>query len=167
MYDIAPLLWIPLLVIYVPQAVVLAAVDLREHRLPNAHVGVLTLTVGGSVLVVGIIDAQVRSALGWAVGLGVACAVIGVGLALLAPRLIGMGDAKVAPVIVFLATALGPEVLIAGGLGVALLGGSIGIIVLARTRDGATRFAFGPVLLAWPVLGLLGAPVVTAALGNG
>ena len=86
-------------------------------------------------------------------------------LALLAPTLLGMGDAKTLPAVVLMAGALGGEVLLAALLGIMLLGGVLGAAVLALTRRAGTRFAMGPVLLAGPFLGLLGAPLVRAALG--
>ena len=47
-----------------------------------------------------------------------------------------------------------------------LLAGVLGGMALLATRRSGARFAVGPVLLAVPFLGLLGAPLVAAALGT-
>lgn len=160
---------VPLLLltgVYLPPALVLSWVDGREQRLPNRWVAVLNLAVTGSLLLcAALIPATrdgVRSGLVLAVALGVGAIVI----ALFTPGLIGMGDAKTLPAVVLMSTALGGEVLIAGLLGIALLGGVIGMVVIVVTRRAAQRFAFGPVLLSGPFLGLLGAPIVSAALST-
>ena len=63
--------------------------------------------------------------------------------------------------------ALGGEVLIASLLGIALLSGAAGAAaILGDPARSGVRFAVGPLLLAGPFLGLLGAPLVRAALGT-
>lgn len=150
---------------YLPLAAVLSAVDLREHRLPNPLVLALSVAVGlvttGTALLVPGARAACLSALGIALGAGV----IAVLIALLAPDLLGMGDAKILPAVVAVAAVLGWDVLIGGMLGAAVLGGMAGIIALAVTRDARTRIAYGPVLLSAPLLGLVLAPAVRTALG--
>ena len=86
--------------------------------------------------------------------------------ALIAPMVLGMGDAKTLPAVVLMAGSFGGEVLIAALLGIALLSGALGMLVMTVTRRSGVRFALGPVLLAGPFLGLLGAPLVRAALGG-
>lgn len=160
---------LPLLVLlgaYLPPALVLSWIDGREQRLPNRWVATLTIAVtaalGLSALLVPSLRPAIRTAAVLAIVLGVGAIII----ALFAPALIGMGDAKTLPVVVMMSATLGGEVLIATLLGIALLGGIIGIVVIAATRRAGERFAFGPVLLAGPFLGLLGAPAVTVALGG-
>lgn len=167
MPEISPFLIGVLLVAYLPPAAVLSWVDGAEHRLPNRWVGVLTAGVSTALLTLGVLlpplreDLRVAAVLALVLGLG---AIL---VALLAPMVLGMGDAKTLPVVVLMSAALGGEVLIAALLGIALLSGALGMVVMVRTRRSGVRFALGPVLLAGPFLGLLGAPLVRAALGGG
>lgn len=167
MSEISPLLIAVLLVVYLPPALVLAWVDGREHRLPNRWVAGLTVAVGAALLLIGLLVPELRADLRTAVVLALVGGAAAILLSLLAPPLLGMGDAKTLPVVVLISAALGGEVLIAGLLGIALVGGAVGTAVLLVTRRGGVRFALGPVLLACPFLGLLGAPAVGAALGAG
>lgn len=165
MTDISPFLWITLLALYLPHATVLSAIDGREHRLPNRLVASLTVWVGLGAAITASLSASSRPTIGWAFALAAGCAVVGMALALLAPSLIGMGDAKTAPAVVLMSGALGTEVLLAALIGIVLLGGIAGVLTWVLTRRADARFAFGPVLLAGPFLGLLGQPLVTGALG--
>ncbi|MGO1388910.1 hypothetical protein [Brachybacterium alimentarium] len=155
-----------LLVVYLPPALVLAWVDGREHRLPNRWVGVLTLGVLVALTLEGAVLPAQRQTLRVALVLALVLGVGAVLLALLAPPLLGMGDAKTLPVVVLMSAALGGEVLIASLLGIALLSGAAGAAAILWTRRSGVRFAVGPLLLAGPFLGLLGAPWVRAALGT-
>ncbi|MCT1435995.1 hypothetical protein [Brachybacterium paraconglomeratum] len=162
----SPLLLAVLLVVYLPPAAVLAWHDGTSHRLPNRWVAGLTGGVGLALAVLALLAPALRPALSAA---SVLALVLGAGailLGLLAPSLLGMGDAKTVPVVVLMAAALGGEVLLAGLLAGMLLAGVLGGIVLLATRRAGARFAVGPVLLAVPFLGLLGAPLVAAALGT-
>lgn len=156
-----------LLVIYLPPALVLAWVDGREHRLPNRWVGLLTGGVGLGLAVLALMVPALRPGLATAAVLALVLGFGAILVALLAPPLLGMGDAKTVPVVVLMSAALGGEVLIGALLGIALVGGVVGMVVLGVTRRAGVRFALGPVLLAGPFLGLLGAPLVRAALGTG
>lgn len=167
MPEISPLLIAVLLVVYLPPALVLAWVDGREHRLPNRWVAALTAAVGASLLLCALLVPALREDLRTAAVLALVAGAGAILVSLLAPPLLGMGDAKTLPVVVLISAALGGEVLIAGLLGIALVGGAVGTAVILVTRRAGVRFALGPVLLACPFLGLLGAPVVSAALGAG
>ncbi|MGO3287742.1 hypothetical protein ACT3SQ_05620 [Brachybacterium sp. AOP42-C2-15] len=156
-----------LLVIYLPPALALAWVDGRERRLPNRWVGLLTGAVTLALAVLALLVPTMRPDLATAAVLALVLGLGAILVALLAPPLLGMGDAKTLPVVVLMSAALGGEVLIGALLGIALVGGVIGMVVLGVTRRAGVRFALGPVLLAGPFLGLLGAPLVRAALGTG
>src|SRR5690625_7804147 len=96
--------------------------------------------------------------------------VIGMGavlVALLAPSVLGMGDAKTVPVVVATSAALGGEVLLASLLGIAVLGGVGGVAALMISRRPGQGLALGPVLLAGPLVGGLGGRVVAGAGGTG
>lgn len=154
-----------LMAVYVPHAIALSVVDLREHRLPNPLVLSLTLAVAlvaaGSALLVPAARGQVAAA----VVLAVVGAALAVGVALLAPPLLGMGDAKTLPAALLTTALLGWDALLGGLLGTAVLGGLGGIVALVRTRDVRASFAYGPALLAMPVAGMVLAPGVRTALG--
>lgn len=164
--ETSPLLIAVLLVAYLPPALVLSWIDGREHRLPNRWVGTLTVAVTASLLALYLLEPALRPALRTAALLALVLGIAALVVALIAPPLLGMGDAKTLPVVVLISTALGGEVLIGALLGIALLSGVLGMAVIALTRRAGARFALGPVLLAGPFLGLLGAPVVSAVLGT-
>lgn len=167
MPESSPLLIAVLLVVYLPPAVVLSWIDGQERRLPNRWVAGLTTGVGLALLLLALAVPELRPGLRTAAVLALVLGLGAILVSLLAPPLLGMGDAKAVPVVAAMSTALGGEVLIAGLLGVALVGGTVGTAVIAVTRRAGVRFALGPVLLACPFLGLLGAPLVRAALGTG
>lgn len=155
-----------LALLYLPAAVVLARRDGEEHRLPNATVAVHAgLTVLGLLAAAGV-DVRVREALPTAAMIALAAGLLAVLVALLAPPLLGMGDAKVLPAVVLMATVLGGEVLVGGVLAAALLAGAAGTLTLLRTRRAGVPIPLGPFLLAVPFLGLLTAPLVRTALGG-
>lgn len=156
-----------LLVIYLPPALVLAWVDGRERRLPNRWVALLTGAVCLALAVLAVVVPSLRPGLAAAAVLALVLGLGAIMVALLAPPLLGMGDAKTVPVMVLMSAALGGEELIGALLGITLVGGVTGLVVLGVTRRAGVRFALGPVLLAGPFLGLLGAPLVRAALGTG
>lgn len=166
MPELSPLLIAVLLVVYLPPAAVLSWVDAAEHRLPNRWVAALTGAVSASLLLIALLVPSLRADLRTAAILALAIGAGAILVALVSPALLGMGDAKTTPVMVLMCAALGGEVLLAALLGIALLGGALGMVVMARSRRAGVRFAVGPVLLAGPFLGLLGAPLVTAALGG-
>lgn len=156
-----------LLVVYLPPALVLAWVDAREHRLPNRWVGGLTAAVCAALTVIAVMLPDQREVLRAALVLALVLGVGAVVVALVAPPLLGMGDAKTLPVVVLMSAAFGAEVLIAALLGIAIVSGVAGAGVILAARRAGVSFAVGPILLAGPFLGLLGAPLVRAALGTG
>ena len=158
-------LWmlVPLLLVHLPQAVLLAITDVRELRLPNRPVAVLTATTLLSVLAVAAVDPAVRPVLPFAFGAAAVMGLIAIVTALVCPVLLGMGDAKTLPAVVLLSAVLHPLVLIGGLIGILTVGAAIGAVILF-IRGPRARFAFGPVLLAAPFLGLLLAPCLTQVL---
>lgn len=154
-----------LAVAYLPLALALSITDVREHRLPNRLVAALTAAVGLVLLATAATVPATRSLCLGALALALLIGLLGIAVALLAPDLLGMGDAKTAPAVAAVACALGWDVLLGALLGCALLGGAVAAAVMIRSRSARTRMAYGPVLLSSPLLGLLLAPVVRAALG--
>lgn len=153
-------------VVWLPHAALLWRADVAEHRLPNRITGsfalwsaaagvLLTLATGdGGPLVLAL-------AVAFVVGL------VGLALALLPPGIIGAGDAKLAPTVVFQCAFLGWDHLLGGLVGTLLAAAAAGIWLLATrrvTRGG--RIAFGPfLLLALPSSLVLAGAVRGALLG--
>ncbi len=162
----SPLLIAVLLVVYLPPAAVLAWHDGSSHRLPNRWVAVLTVGVGLALALLAVLVPSLRPSLSSAAILALVLGLGAIVVGLAAPSLLGMGDAKTVPAVVLMCAALGGEVLLAGLLGTAVLAGLLGAVIVLVTRRAGVRFAVGPVLLAAPFLGLLGAPLVAAALGT-
>lgn len=152
---------------YLPPAAVLAWVDVQEHRLPNRWVATLTVLVAVVLSLIALLEPALRPTMRSAAVLAVVIGAAAILVALLAPSVLGMGDAKTVPAVVATSAALGGEVLLASLLGIAVLGGVVGAAVLLISRRPGQRFAFGPVLLAGPLLGVLGGPVMARALGAG
>lgn len=158
-------LWllIPLLAVYLPLAMQLSAVDAREQRLPNRLVGQLSALTTLGVLLTALVVPAARAGLPFAVLSALVLGLGAVAAALISPVLLGMGDAKTLPVVVLIAGALHPLVLIGALLAIVIVGAVVGIVVLFA-RGASARFAFGPVLLSAPFLGLLLQPLLVAAL---
>jgi leader peptidase (prepilin peptidase)/N-methyltransferase len=119
----------------------LIAVDIAEHRLPDAVVLPSLGVAGGAVLLDG---SAVPTAL---------AAAAGYGLLLLALHVLGgmgLGDVKLAPVLGLLTGALGPLAAVASPLLAFLTGGVAAVAVLVRRGAGAAM-PFGPAMLlgAW------------------
>lgn len=155
-----------LMVAYLPPAVVLSRIDAVHQRLPNRWVGGMSLAVSSALLLAAVLDPTLRAPLRSAAVIALVLGFAAILVALVAPSLIGMGDAKTVPVVVLMATVLGGEVLLGALLGIAVVGGVVGAVVLLASRRAGQRFPFGPVLLAGPFLGLLAAPLVAGALGT-
>ena len=163
---IPPAALLVLLVAYLPPAVVLSRIDAVQQRLPNPWVAGMTAAVTAGLLLASVADPSVRGSLRGALVIAVVLGLGAVLVALAAPPLLGMGDAKTVPVVMLMSTVLGGEVLIGAILGIAVLGGVVGAVVLIASGRAGQRFPFGPVLLAGPFLGLLASPLVAGALGS-
>lgn len=121
----------------------LAAVDAREHRLPNRLVALGAL----GVLVAWFAD-WVLHATPDLVALA-AGAVAGAVLLLLAlTGGLGMGDVKLGAVLCWAAALVDPSLAVLLAVVAILVGGVQSVIVLARTRDRRRSIAFGPALLS-------------------
>lgn len=141
----------PLLAGLVALAVVtprLVAVDIAEHRLPDA----IVLPVLAIVLAAVALDGGDRGTAAWAAG--------AYGLLLLVLHAIGgmgLGDVKLAPALGLLAGALGPLPAVAAPFLAFVLGGLAAVVVLLRRGAGAAM-PFGPPMLlgAWTAVLLAG-----------
>lgn len=154
------------LVVYLPQAVALSVIDVREHRPPNRHVLVLSASIALVTAGVALLSPPARGDVVLALVTGLVGGALAVCIALLSPSApLGMGDAKTIPAVLVTTCLLGWDVLLSGLLGTAILGGVCGIVTLLRTRDARAAFAYGPVPLAMPVVGIALAPWMRSGLG--
>jgi leader peptidase (prepilin peptidase)/N-methyltransferase len=135
-------------------AVVLAATDLLDHRLPDRVTYPAAAVCGAALLV----DAAVRGTWG-ALLTAVAAGAVAVGLGGLAwfvsPQGLGLGDVKLLGLLGLLLGWFGWGVLISGVFLGLLTGALVSILLLATRRAGwRTAIPFGPPLLAGAVLAL-------------
>jgi leader peptidase (prepilin peptidase) / N-methyltransferase len=140
-------------------AVVLGAVDLASHRLPD-RVTYPAYAVCGVAL---LVDAAVLGSWGELVRAAAAAAVtflLAAGAAAISPAGLGFGDVKLLGLLGLLLGWAGWGVLLAGIFLGLLTGASVSLALLATRRAGwRTALPFGPPLLTGAVLALaLGAP---------
>lgn len=141
-------------------SIALAAIDLDTHRLPDAIVlpayGVGAVLLGGSAIAGGDLEALARAAAG--AGLLFAGYLL---LALISPRGMGMGDVKLAGVLGLFLGFTGWAALAVGTLAAFVLGGIVGIALIAAGRARRnTGIPFGPWMLGGAWMGiLLGEPI--------
>jgi leader peptidase (prepilin peptidase)/N-methyltransferase len=136
-------------------AVVLAAVDLASHRLPDG------VTYSTAVVCVGafLVDAAVLGSWG-ALVRALAAAVVAFGVpyavAAISPEALGFGDVKLLGLLGLLLGWFGWGVLLAGVFLGLLTGALVSLVLLATRRAGwRTALPFGPPLLAGAVLALV------------
>jgi leader peptidase (prepilin peptidase)/N-methyltransferase len=140
-------------------AVVLGAVDLASHRLPD-RVTYPAYAVCGAAL---LVDAAVLGswgALARAVAAAAVTFVLAAGAAAVSPAGLGFGDVKLLGLLGLLLGWAGWGVLLAGIFLGLLTGAAVSLALLATRRAGwRTALPFGPPLLAGAVLALaLGTP---------
>lgn len=143
-------------------AVLLAAVDLRTHRLPDRLVAALAAVLAAGLLLAGA-TAEGWPALGRAV---LAAGASGTGyltLALLRTGGLGLGDVKLGAVLGAWLGWFGWPAVLAGALAAFVLGGAFTTVLLLTGRAGrSSPVAFGPWLLLGAAAGT--ALAVTGAL---
>lgn len=135
-------------------AVVLGAVDLATHRLPD-RVTYPAYVVGGTALLVdaavlGTWPALLTAVLGAAAAFGIAAPAAAV-----APAGLGFGDVKLLGLLGLLLGWVGWGVLLTGVFLGLLVGALVSVVLLVTRRAGwRTAIPFGPPLLAGAVLAL-------------
>ncbi|MEJ5944665.1 prepilin peptidase [Pseudokineococcus basanitobsidens] len=139
-------------------AVALTAIDLEHHRLPDRIV--LPSYVVGAVLLVGAAALQQdwwslgRAAVGLA-----ALWLLYFGLAVAKPGGMGFGDVKLAGLLGMHLGYLGWAPLVVGAFAAFLVGGLVGVALLATRRAGRTSaIPFGPFMLLGAALGVVVGP---------
>jgi leader peptidase (prepilin peptidase)/N-methyltransferase len=120
----------------------LAAIDVAEHRLPNALV-----LPGYPVAALGLAGEWIRTGQVPAVALVAGAASTVFLLALSAGGGMGMGDVKLAGVLGLTAGMLGVTPAVVSPLAAFVLGGIVAVVLATRRGRGA-RLPFGPFLLA-------------------
>lgn len=146
---------LPALLAFCAIAVVLALVDVAEHRLPNTIIatGIAALAV---LLVIAAAPGGEWLRMLWA--LSGACAMFGVYLllALASPRSMGMGDVKLGFLLGLLLGWFGASAWLFGLLAAFVIGGIIAVVALARRRVSLRdSIPFGPSMLAGALLVVL------------
>jgi leader peptidase (prepilin peptidase)/N-methyltransferase len=135
-------------------AVVLGAVDLASHRLPDRVTYPAVAVCSAAFLV----DAAVLGSSGaFARALAAAAVafVVGAGVSALAPEGLGFGDVKLLGLLGLVLGWFGWGVLLAGVFLGLLVGGLLSVVLLASRRAGwRTALPFGPPLLVGAVLAL-------------
>ncbi|MBD0292345.1 MAG: prepilin peptidase [Jiangellaceae bacterium] len=148
--------------------VLMAYVDVREHRLPDLLTGPALLAggvlLGVAALATGSWSAYAR---GW---LAAAALFAGfLGLATLRPADLGLGDVKLAGVLGLMLGWLGWSTVVVGAFLGFVFGGLTGLVLVAVRRAGRrTAIPFGPFLLLGALAAVAwGDLIVAAYLGRG
>jgi leader peptidase (prepilin peptidase)/N-methyltransferase len=135
-------------------AVVLGAVDLVSHRLPDR----VTYPAAAVCSAAFLVDAAVLGswgALARALAATAAAFVVGAGVSALSPAALGFGDVKLLGLLGLVLGWFGWGVLLAGVFLGLLAGGLVSVVLLATRRAGwRTALPFGPPLLVGAVLAL-------------
>ncbi|ROP75408.1 leader peptidase (prepilin peptidase)/N-methyltransferase [Frigoribacterium sp. PhB107] len=144
-------------------SVALAIIDVEHHRLPDAIVlpsyAVGLVLLGASSALSGEWDALLRGVVGMA-----ALFVFYLGLALVKPGAMGLGDVKLAGVLGLWLGWLGWGELVVGAFAAFLLGGLFSLVLLATRRAQRTGgIPFGPWMLAGAWVGVLVGGIVAAS----
>ena len=143
------------LLAFAAAGVALSVVDLREKRIPNA----ILLAAAPVVLALSVADAGVTGrwdAVLWALLGAVGLFAIYLGLALLAPSGIGMGDVKLAALIGFVLGGAGWGTWLLGFSAGVLIGGlAAAITLLARRRGPSGTLPYGPAMVLGTLVALL------------
>ena len=146
---------------YLPLALSLAIVDVRERRLPNRQVLALNLWVFFCLAISWLLAVPVRPLIFSAAA---SALVVGGGAVLLSlffPSLLGMGDAKALPAVVATTLLGGPFAALAGLFWLVTVAGCWALFSLFRGQSG---IPLGPALLSAPPLGVILADALRVAL---
>ncbi|QTX03635.1 prepilin peptidase [Agromyces archimandritae] len=148
--------WSPLLpaaLLFTAAGVAAAAVDLVEHRLPNAILAAGTVTVLAAIVVASWVH-------GWgllfgSLAGGAAMLASYAVVALISPRSMGMGDVKLAGFIGLTLGAFGVTPWLVGLVAAFILGGIVALAALVSRRASlASVIPFGPSMVAGAIVAL-------------
>jgi leader peptidase (prepilin peptidase)/N-methyltransferase len=141
-------------------SIALAAIDLETRRLPNAIVVPAAMAGALAFVAAAALTTDWSALLGAALG-GLVLSGFYALPALVRPGSMGMGDVKLAGVLGLFLGWLGMESWLVGAIGGLLIGGVVGVALLALGQRGTT-VALGPWLLAGAWLGILAGPAISA-----
>lgn len=142
-------------------SVVLALIDLAEHRLPNAIVYPTTAIVLSLLAATALVTNQPERLLQLAIG-GLGLGALYLVIVLVAPRGMGMGDLKLSVVLGGAAAWVSYPALIVAGFAPFLLGGLFAVALLAFRRVARrTRIPFGPWMLVGAWIGIVAGDTLT------
>jgi leader peptidase (prepilin peptidase)/N-methyltransferase len=146
-------------------SIVLTAIDIDTHRLPNLIVVPAYPVVAIALTVAAVASGDLASLARAAAGAALLFALY-FALALISPRGMGMGDVKLAGVVGLMLGWFGWAPLAVGALAGFLLGGVFGIILIVlRRASRSSGIPFGPWMLAGAWLGIVfGDPIARAYL---
>jgi leader peptidase (prepilin peptidase)/N-methyltransferase len=141
-------------VLLAPVAVVASAIDVRWHRLPDRLTGGATVAVGGTLLVTAAVTEEAGLVLRALAGAALLAGLL-FAIHVVSPRGMGFGDVKLGVPLGLAVGAAGLGDVVVAVAVAAAIGAVAGLFVLARHRDRARAFAFGPCLCAGALLVLL------------
>jgi leader peptidase (prepilin peptidase)/N-methyltransferase len=142
-------------------SIALAAIDLETRRLPNAIVAPTALVGLAALFATALLTGQWMPLLGAALG-ALAYGAFYAIPAFVRPDAMGMGDVKLAAVLGGYLGFLGIQYWLVGVIVGALVGGIVGVALLASGRRGTT-VALGPWLLVGAWVGIFAAPAIATA----
>jgi leader peptidase (prepilin peptidase)/N-methyltransferase len=146
---------LPAYLFFAAVAVVLTAIDLRHHLLPNAVV-LPALGIGLVLLSIAAAGESAWGALLRAVLGALVLFVLYLVLALISPAGLGMGDVKLAAVLGLFLAYQGWGALFVGAVLASMIGALVGLAVLASRRGGLrSDVPFGPSMLAGALLAVI------------
>lgn len=135
--------------------IALAVIDLDVHRLPNVMVLPAYAVVGSLLLVAALVGGDIVAFARALAGSGILFAFYFL-VAVVAPRGMGMGDVKLAGVLGMMLGWFGWGSLAVGGFSAFVLGGLVGIALIAiRKARRTTAIPFGPWMLAGAWVGIV------------
>jgi leader peptidase (prepilin peptidase)/N-methyltransferase len=158
---------LPAYLVVAALGVAAAYVDLREHRLPDPLTSSALAAAGLLLAVAAAVDGDWSAyARAWIVAAVMFAAYLG--LAMLRPADLGLGDVKLAAVVGLVTGWLGWGIAVVGAFLGFLLGGLAGVaLVLARRAGRRTAIPFGPFMLAGALVAVAqGGTLLDAYLGR-
>lgn len=155
-----PFAVLPLVLYWAAVGVALALIDLDHHRLPDAltlpSIAVTAVLLGAASVALGDPGRLVPAAVGLG-ALGALYLLLAIGY----PGGMGLGDVKLALGLGPLLGWLGWAPLVVGGFSAFVLGGAVGVVLLATGRAGrGSGIPFGPFMLLGAAFGIAAGPAV-------
>jgi leader peptidase (prepilin peptidase)/N-methyltransferase len=154
---------LPAYLFFTAAGVALTAIDLDEHRLPNAIVYPTYLALAALFTIAALLDGSYQPLVRAAIG-GAALFAGYLALVLVYPAGMGLGDVKLAGVIGATLGFLSYPALVIGAFAAFVVGGFVAVVlVVLRHATGKTAIPFGPAMVAGALLAIFfSAPLADA-----